>query len=130
MNKEVKTWPEFLERLESHFGDRRRLLTNFRDLSQYSHASIQHWRKVNRVPIEAYQHIDTINPLDCVFESFNGFHSEAFTQRVIELSNDNNSLTAIAEILTEEFGSKVSENMVKGVRFRNKSAISTYRTRQ
>lgn len=128
-DSKIITWAEFTEKLTQHFGDGRRLQTNFCDLSPFSLSSLQHWRRVDRVPMEAYEYIDKIDAKDCVFTSFKGFHSTKFTSRVVELSNSNFSLSAIAETLGAEFGRKVSENMIKGVRFRNKEQITKYRTR-
>jgi uncharacterized protein (DUF885 family) len=125
-----KTWSEFIEKLNGHLGSPRRAQTNFCENSEYSLSSLQHWRKINRVPDEAFAAVEKIDPEKCSPSNFKGYHSTKFTQRVVELSAERQTLSTIAQTLSQEFGRNVTENMVKGVRYRNKSEIESYQSRE
>ncbi len=126
----AKTWSEFIEKLTSHLGNPRRAQTNFCENSEFSLSSLQHWRKIDRVPDEAFEAIEKIDPEKCSPSNFKGYHSTKFTQRVIELSAERQTLSTIAQTLSKEFGRNVTENMIKGVRYRNKTAIESYQSRE
>ncbi len=126
----TRPWREFVARLTEHLGSPRRAQTNFCENSEYSLSSLQHWRKIDRVPPEAFAAIEKIDPEKCPQSNFKGYHSTKFTQRVIQLSAERQTLSMIAQILTKEFGRPVTENMIKGVRYRNKDKIDAYQSRE
>ncbi len=126
----ARPWSEFIEKLNNHLGSPRRAQTNFCENSEFSLSSLQHWRKIDRVPDEAFEAIDKIDAEKCTPSNFAGYHSTKFTQRVIELSAERQTLSMIAQTLTKEFGRNVTENMIKGVRYRNKNEIESYQSRE
>ncbi len=125
----TRSWKDFTAALESHFGSIQRAQTNFCENSEYGLSSLQHWRKTDKVPEAAFTALETIDAAQCSPSHFQGYHPQQFTQRVIELSAQKKPLSEIATILTDEFNRKVTENMIKGVRFRNKAQITDYQSR-
>lgn len=125
----TRPWSEFVERLADHLGSPRRAQTNFCEHSEFSLSSLQHWRKINKVPEEAFAAMLNIDPEKCSPSNFTGYHSTKFTQRVVELSAERQTLSVIALTLSREFGRNVTENMIKGVRYRNKKDIDAYQSR-
>lgn len=125
-----RQWSEFIDTLTDHLGNSRRAQTNFCENSEYSLSSLQHWRKINKVPDEAFEAITRIDAEKCSPSNFKGYHTQKFTQRIIELSADRQTLSVIAQTLSEEFGRNVTENMIKGVRYRNKDQIEQYQSRE
>ena len=118
-----------MKAMESHFGTLKRSQMNFSIASGYGISTIQHWRKSNSVPGEAFVELLKIDPEQYPTTLFEGHHPDGFIERIIELSNECKPNLEIARIMTSEFGKTVTENMVKGVRFRNKSLLNTYHTR-
>lgn len=46
------------------------------------------------------------------------------------MSVKNHTLSDIARTLSVEFGRNVTENMIKGIRYRNKDEIASYQSRE
>jgi hypothetical protein len=126
---QTRPWADFIAELTEHLGSPRRAQTNFTENSDYSLSSLQHWRKTDKVPEEAFAVLKKIDASKCSPSSFAGYHSTSFTKRVIELSAERKTLSVIAATLTQEFKRNVSENMIKGVRYRNKEVIDSYQSR-
>ena len=125
----TRPWDEFMGSLEAHLGSPKRAQTNFCEQTEYSLSTLQHWRKSNKVPEAAFEALASIDPETCSSSYFQGYHTGKFTNRLIALSADNKSLAEIASTLSSEYNRKVTENMVKGIRYRNKERIETYRSR-
>lgn len=122
-------WNVFFELLTSHLGAERRAQTIFCEQTKYSLSNLQHWRKRNEVPSYVVQDIKAIKVEDCDFTNFRGFHKKQFTDRLIELSAGTKSLRDISLLLSDEFNRKVTENAVKGARYRHREKIASYRPR-
>lgn len=125
--KEYRPWRDFIAALAEHLGSPRRAQTNFCEHTTYSLSSLQHWRKTNKVPQAAFEALRAIDPEKCSTSHFQGYHSSKFTARVVELSIENKTLSEIASILSDESGRPFNENMIKGIRYRNKKKIANYR---
>ncbi len=119
-----------MTRLVEHLGNAKRAQTNFCENSPYSLSTLQHWRKTNHVPEKAFDAIQAIDAEKCSPSNFQGPLDARFTKRVIALSVEGNTLSGIASKLSEEFKRPVTENMIKGVRYRNSDKIATYQHRQ
>ena len=126
---ERRSWDTFLKALEDHFGTLRRAQTNFSVATGYGISTIQHWRQINSVPAEAFVDLMRIDPEKYPTTLFEGHHPIGFVERIIELSNSGSPNLEIARLMSREFGKTVTENMVKGVRFRNKERIKDYSSR-
>ena len=126
---EPRPWDDFISALEAHLGSLKRAQTNFCENTDYSLSTLQHWRKSNKVPAAAFEALSTIDPKTCADSYFRGYHTTKFTNSLIELSATNKTLAEIAEALSKEYNRKVTENMVKGIRYRNKDRINAYRSR-
>jgi len=124
MKRRNNSWAEFHRHLIAHMGEAR-AQTNFCEHSNYTLSSVQHWRKTDWVPNAAFDALYAINPETCPPTIFRGYHSPEFTHRVIEMSKQKQTLSRIAHALSSEFGRTVTENMVKGIRFRNKDKLSS-----
>ncbi len=124
-----KPWEVFTKALVEHFGTAQRAQTNFAENTNYGLSSLQHWRKSNRVPAEAFTALAAIDAKKCHASLFQGYHTHQFNKRVIELSVQKKTLNEIADIMTAEAGRKVNENMIKGIRYRNKEKIKDYQSR-
>lgn len=125
-----RPWEEFMEALSAHLGSAKRAQTNFCEHSEYSLSTLQHWRKSNKVPEAAFDALKEIDPEACSSSYFQGYHTSKFTSRLIALSATNKTLAEIAATLSSEYGDrKVTENMVKGIRYRNKERIESYKSR-
>lgn len=125
----IRPWKDFTTALVEHFGSERRAQTNFSENTSYGLSSLQHWRKTDKVPEAAFEALAKIDAEKCSPSHFQGYHSHKFTQRVLELSAQRKTLSEIASLLTAEYGRKVTENMIKGIRYRNKTQISDYQSR-
>lgn len=125
----IRSWNDFSTALHEHFGSPRRAQTNFSEKTNYGLSSLQHWRKSDRVPEEAFTALSLIDATKCSPTLFQGYHTQIFTKRVVELSAQKKTLSEIATILAAECGRTVNENMIKGIRYRNKSKIQDYQSR-
>lgn len=128
-NRATRPWSEFAKALMDHLGPKR-AQTNFSEHTGYSLSSIQHWRKSEQVPEEAFDALKKVDPALCTDSTFTGYHTTMFTQRVLKLSEEKKTLSLIAKTLSKEFDRPVTENMIKGVRYRNKAKIKDYQSRQ
>lgn len=122
-------WKTFVEKLTEHLGTSRRAQTIFCEQTKYTQSSLQHWRKRDQVPHYVHAEIDTIKKDECDFTNFRGFHKKRFADRLVELSAQKKSLKEMATILSSEFNRKVTENAVKGARYRHRDRIESYRQR-
>ena len=73
--------------------------------------------------------VKTIDKEDCDFEVFKGYHKSQFANRLITLSASNMTLKQMSETLSKEFGRKITENAIKGARYRMRDKIDTYKQR-
>ena len=128
--KMTRPWKDFMDALSEHLGSPKRAQSNFCENSEYSLSTLQHWRKTDKVPDHAFDAIKAIDPDKCSTSKFQGYHSSKFTGRVVELSAQNKTLSEIATILAEEYDRPVTENMIKGIRYRNKDSIKSYQSRE
>ena len=126
---DARSWGEFQAALEKHLGSLRRAQTNFCEHTRYSLSSLQHWRKTDRVPEDAFKALLEIDASKCSTSHFQGRLSTKVTNRVVELSQQNKSLSEIAAIIASETHRPITENMIKGIRYRNKDRIASYRSR-
>lgn len=122
-------WKEFIERLTAQLGTERRAQTIFSEQTKYTLSSLQHWRKRDCVPQYVVDDIKTIKPEDCDFQTFRGFHKKKFADRLVELSAQRKTLKEMSTILSKEFNRKVTENAIKGARYRHREKIDSYRAR-
>jgi hypothetical protein len=126
----LRTWKTFIDKLAEHLGTARRSQTIFCEQTKYTQSSLQHWRKKDQVPLYVFSEIQTIKKDECDFTNFRGFHKKKFSDRLVELSAQKKSLREMATILSGEFNRKVTENAVKGARYRHRDRIDSYRQRQ
>lgn len=125
-----RPWNDFNAALEEHFGTLQRAQTNFCENSRFSLSSLQHWRKTDKVPEEAFSALTEIDASKCSASHSKGRLAPEVSERVVELSSQNKSLMEIATILAKETDRPITENMIKGIRYRNKEKIASYRSRE
>jgi hypothetical protein len=124
------SWGSFITKLSEHLGTERRAQTIFCEQTKYTLSSLQHYRKKDCVPHYVVAEIDNIKKEECDFVAFRGFHKKKFADRLVELSAQKKSLKEMADILSKEFNRKVTENAVKGARYRHREKIESYRGRE
>lgn len=122
-------WDEFMLKLGEHLGTTKRAQTIFCEQTEYSLSSLQYWRKRNQVPEKAVALIATIDREGCDFQTFKGYHKVKFADRVVALSKTPMTLKQMADKLSQEFGRKITENAIKGARYRHKAKIDSYKNR-
>ena len=126
MPRQYRPWSDFVSALEQHFGTLQRAQTNFSEQTGKGMSTIQNWRKQDRVPDYAFTTLLEIDSSECSSSLFRGYHTQTLITRVVELSKQNKSLAEISTILSVEFDRKITESMVKGLRYRNKVSIPGY----
>lgn len=122
------SWEVFRTQLVNHLGVKRAQAI-YCEQTNYPSSTLYYWKKLDEVPVEAFERIADIEIGACDTTRFKGYHTKKFFNRVVELSNENLPIKRIAAILTEEMGRKVTEGAVKSARFREKDRIAGYRTR-
>jgi hypothetical protein len=122
------SWETFRRELVSHVGVKRAHAI-FSEATGYASSTIYYWKKMDQVPMEAFDKIASIEIGEMDSNRFKGYHTQKFFKRVVELSNQNTPIKEMASILTEELGRKVTDGAVKSARFRMKDQIPGYKTR-